>query len=63
MAKKQLKITWTKSIIATQKRHRQTIKALGLRRLHHTVLHDDCPQLRGMIRAVDFLLKVEEVKA
>lgn len=59
---KQLKITWTKSTIATQKRHRDTIRALGLKRLHHTVVKDDSPQLRGMLHLVEFLVNVEEVE-
>ena len=62
MAKK-LKITWIKSTISTKKAHRATIRALGLRRIRHSVVKDDSPQLRGMIRAVDFLLKVEEVES
>lgn len=61
MAKK-LKITWKKSTISTKPHHRRTIKALGLRRLHHTIVKDDSPQVRGMIHAVDFLISVEEVE-
>lgn len=57
---KMLKITWTKSAIGTKRHHRGTIKALGLKRLHHTVVKKDTPQLRGMIHAVDFMIKVEE---
>jgi large subunit ribosomal protein L30 len=62
MAEKTLKITWTKSTICTKEHHRGTIKALGLKRLHHSVVKKDTPQLRGMIRAVEFLVKVEEVQ-
>lgn len=58
---KKLKITWTKSTISTKKNHRGTIRALGLKRLNHSVIKTDCPQLRGMIHAVDFLIRVEEV--
>ena len=57
-----LKITWKKSTITTQKRHRGTIRALGLHRLGQSVVKQDTPQLRGMIRAVAFLLHVEEVE-
>lgn len=60
---KQLKITWKKSTIATQKQHRDTIRALGLKRLHHSVVKSDTPQLRGMLRLVEFLVSVEEVGA
>ena len=59
---KNLKITWKKSTISTKQQHRRTIKALGLKRLHHSVVKPDSPQLRGMIRAVDFLIEVEEVE-
>ena len=40
---------------------RQTVRALGLRRIRDTVLHDDIPQIRGMIRKVRHLVEVEEV--
>ena len=59
--KKKLKITLTKSTISTQQRHRGTVRALGLRRIRHSVVREDSPQLRGMIRAIAFLLHVEEV--
>lgn len=60
---KQLKITWKKSQICTKhKLHRPTIKALGLRRINHSVVQTDTPQLRGMLRLVDFMVSVEEVK-
>ena len=58
---KKLKITGVKSTISTKKNHRGTIRALGLKRLNHSVIQTDCPQLRGMIHAVDFLIRVEEV--
>lgn len=62
MANKKLKITWTKSTIATKSQHRGTIKALGLKHMHQFVIKPDSPQLRGMIRSVDFLVRVEEVE-
>lgn len=58
---KKLQITWKKSTITTQKRHRGTIRALGLRRLNQSVIKEDSPQLQGMIRLVDFLIDVKEV--
>ena len=39
------------------------MKALGLRRLHHTVTHHDTPVIRGMVRSVSHLVKVEEITA
>lgn len=59
---KQLKITWKKSTISTKQQHRDTIRALGLKRLNHSVVKDDSPQLRGMLHLVDFLVSVEEVE-
>ncbi len=62
MAKK-LKITQVRSLSGRIQRHRDTIRALGLLRMHHTVVHNDTPQIRGMINAVDFMVKVEEVES
>ncbi len=58
--KKQLKITQIKSTIGRNYRQKRTIEALGLKRLHHTVVHKDTPQIRGMIRKVSHLITVEE---
>ena len=56
-----LKITQLKSTIDRKEAQKRTIKALGLRKLHHSVVHNDTPQIRGMINAVSHLVKVEEV--
>lgn len=56
-----LKITQVKSLSGRIQKHIRTIEALGLRRIHHSVIHNDTPQIRGMIKAVSFMLKVEEV--
>ncbi len=55
-----LKITQVRSIIGRSARQKQTLEALGLRRLHHTVEHEDSPQVRGMIDKVQHLVEVEE---
>lgn len=57
-----LKITQTRSTIDCPEPQKRTIKALGLGRPHRVVEHTDTPQIRGMIRAVSHLLKVEEIK-
>lgn len=57
-----LKITWKKSGIGAQPQHRRTIRALGLHRLHETVTQPDNPQVRGMVKSVEYMLQVEEVK-
>lgn len=54
-----LRITWTKSAIGYTQDQRDTLRALGLRRLHHSVEHDDLPSIRGMINKVRHLVKVE----
>ncbi len=55
----ELKITWTKSCIGRPQNQRRIIKSLGLRRLHHTVVHQDSPTIRGMVNKVSHLVKVE----
>ena len=56
-----LKITQLRSAINRLEKQKRTIRALGIRRLHHTVVHEDTPQIRGMLRVVAHLVKVEEV--
>ena len=58
-----LKITQTRSLIHSSGRQRRTIEALGLRRMHHSVEHEDSPAIRGMIDKVNHLVEVEEVNA
>lgn len=61
MAKsKALKITLVKSPIGYSKRQKGTVKALGLRKLHQMVTHDDTPVIRGMIAKISHLVSVEE---
>ena len=55
-----LRITWVRSSIGRRFDQKRTIRALGLRRLGHTVEHSDSPSLRGMIAKVRHLLSVEE---
>ncbi len=56
-----LKITQTRSTIDRHFTQKRTIIALGLGRIRRTVVHDDTPQIRGMIRAVEHLVEWEEV--
>ena len=58
----QLKITWIKSYIGRPRSQRRVIQALGLRRLHRTVIHGDTPTIRGMVNKVQHLLTVEELE-
>ena len=57
-----LKVTQVRSATSRGSKQRGTIRALGLKRLGHTVEHEDKPEIRGMIRAVGHLVEVEEIK-
>lgn len=57
---KEIKITQVRSTIGRLPAHRRTVRALGLRRIGQTVVQKDSPAIRGMINAVNYLLKVEE---
>ncbi len=58
-----LKITQVRSAIGRHISQKKTVRALGIRKMHQTVVHDDTPQIRGMITKVRHLLEVEEVDA
>lgn len=60
--KTMLRITQVKSSIGYQKKARLTLEALGLRRIHQAVEKVDTPAIRGMVKKIDYLLKVEEVQ-
>lgn len=55
-----LRVTWVKSAIGSNERQRATLRGLGLRRLNQTVDVSDAPAIRGMIRKVLHLVRVEE---
>ena len=57
---KTLFVTLVRSPIGYTKDQKQTVLALGLRRMHQTIEHQDTPALRGMIRKVEHLVQVEE---
>ena len=56
-----LRVTQIKSTISHIERNRATIRALGLKRIGHTVVVPDNPATRGMVRQVRFLVTVEEL--
>ncbi len=58
---KKIKVTLKRSTIGRLKKHGLTVRALGLRKLNHSVVHNDTPQIRGMISQVGYLLEVEEL--
>jgi large subunit ribosomal protein L30 len=56
-----LKITQTKSGIGNKKNQRETLRTLGLKRVHDVVVKEDRPEIRGMVQTVTHLVTVEEV--
>lgn len=56
-----LKIRQVKSTINRSGMQKKTIRALGIRRLNQTVVHDDNPCIRGMVKKVEHLVEVEEI--
>ncbi len=63
MAEKKLKVTKVRSAIGRQHTQKKTLEALGLGKMNSSKVHNDTPQIRGMIFKVKHLLKVEEVDA
>ena len=61
MAATKLRIRLVRSTIACIPSHRATVKALGLKRLNAVVEHAATPAIRGMVKAVSYLLDVEEI--
>lgn len=58
MSGKKLKVTLRRSIIGLSPKQEATVKALGLRRMNHSVVHDDTATIRGMIAKVPHVLEV-----
>jgi large subunit ribosomal protein L30 len=58
-----LKVTWRKSAIGYREDQKRTIEALGLKRLGHTVEHEDTRPIRGMLLKVRHLVEVTEEDA
>jgi large subunit ribosomal protein L30 len=57
-----LRIVWKRSDIGRPDRQSRTIKALGLRKLNSVVVHEDTPQIRGMVRKVSHLVECTEIE-
>ena len=57
---KQIKVTLVRSVIGTKQSHRATVRGLGLRGLNSSRVLVDTPEVRGMIRKVDYLVTVSE---
>lgn len=61
MENKKIRVTLTKSPIGYTQKQRDTVEALGLKRMNHTVEHFENPTIMGMIKKIPHLVTVEEV--
>lgn len=59
MTDRRVKVTLVRSLIGTKSAHRATVRGLGLRRVNSSALLEDTPAVRGMIKKVEYLLKLE----
>ena len=57
-----IKITQIRSVINRPVDQKRTVRALGLRKMHQTVIQDATPQILGMVNKVNHLVQTEEVK-
>jgi len=57
-----LKVTQVRSVIGSKDNQRQTMRSLGLKRIHDVVVKEDRPEIRGMVATVTHLVTVEEVE-
>lgn len=58
---KKLEITLTRSVIGGSEVQRNTVQALGLKKIRQSVVFEDTPAVRGMVNKVSHLLSVKEV--
>ncbi len=56
-----LKVTQVKSVIGSKQDHKRTVRALGLKRIRDSRVHENTPQIQGMLHKVRHLVRVEEV--
>ena len=57
-----LKIVLTRSLIGRPEDQKSTVRVLGLTKIHQSVFQEDTPTIRGMLRKVEHLVSVEELK-
>jgi large subunit ribosomal protein L30 len=57
-----LKVTQVRSVIGSKQDHKRTVRALGLKRIRDSRVHEDTPQIQGMLHKVRHLVRVEEVE-
>jgi large subunit ribosomal protein L30 len=59
---KKIEVTQIRSRSGRPEKHRRTLEALGLRRNQQSVIHNDTPAIRGMVRQVSHLVSVREIE-
>jgi large subunit ribosomal protein L30 len=57
-----LKVTQVRSVVGSKQGHKRTVRALGLKRIRDSRVHEDTPQIRGMVQKVQHLVRAEEVE-
>ena len=57
---KRIKVTLVHSPFGFLPKHRETVRGLGLKRMHQTVELEDTPSIRGMVNKVNYMVRVEE---
>jgi large subunit ribosomal protein L30 len=57
----QIKVTQIRSGIGSKPNQRQTLRSLGLKRIHDSIVQEDRPEIRGMVATVPHLVTVEEI--
>ena len=57
-----LKVRQVRSLIGSKQDHKRTVRALGLKRIQDSRVHEDTPQIRGMLHKVRHLVQAEEVE-
>jgi large subunit ribosomal protein L30 len=58
-----LRVTQVRSLVGAPRRQRATVRALGLKRIRHSIVKEDRPEIRGMIAKAAHLVDVEEVES
>jgi large subunit ribosomal protein L30 len=61
MSPAKLRVTQIRSVIGSKAGHKKTVRALGLKRIRDSRVHEDTPQIRGMVHKVQHLVEAEEV--
>ena len=57
-----LKVTQVRSVVGSKQGHKRTVRALGLKRIRDSRVHEDTPQIRGMVQKVQHLVRAKEVE-